>query len=112
MWLMSYITNNSIRKPGAVQGSVITGGQGTSIIESAEHKKLEQCLPYGIMSTPPNGKNAVALPLGDGEVSLGVTDNEFNTEPGELALFSQGGAYIILKNNGNVVINGRVFEHE
>ena len=33
-------------------------------------------------------------------------------EPGELLLFSQGGARIYLKNSGEVVINGQVFAAE
>lgn len=112
MWLMSYITNNSIKKPSAVKGSVSTGVEGMAVNASGEHKRLAQCLPYGIVSTPPDGRSAVVLPLEDGEVALGVTDNSQNIEVGELALFSQGGASIILKNNGDVVINGQVFARE
>ena len=56
MWLMSYITNNSIKKPSAVKGSVSTGVEGTAVNASGEHKRLAQCLPYGIVSTPPDGR--------------------------------------------------------
>ncbi len=112
MWLMNYITKNSIEKPGAVSGSVKKGAEGTSVLASDEHKMLLQCLPYGVYSVPPNGCSAVVLPVGEGEVTLGVTSGTAEINQGELALYSSGGASIILKNNGDVVINGRVFASE
>ncbi|MEE0956731.1 MAG: hypothetical protein UH734_01435 [Ruminococcus sp.] len=109
MWLMSYMTKNSIEKPSAVKGSVGHGAEGTTVTASGEHKNLPCCFPYGIVSIPPEGHSAVVLPLEDGEVALGVTDNSAAVEPGEVALFSKGGASLVLKNNGDVVINGQVF---
>ena len=110
MWLMSYITNNSIKKPSAVKGSVSTGVEGTAVNASGEHKRLAQCLPYGIVSTPPDGRSAVVLPLEDGEVGLGVLKKAAGLQEGEIMLYSKGGASIVLKNDGTVLINGRVFE--
>ncbi len=112
MWLMSYITKNSIEKPLAVRGSVSNGVEGTAVNSSGEHKKLLLCQPFGVVSVPPDRHSTVVLPLEDGEVVLGVTDNSVRVNAGEVALFSQGGASIVLKNNGDVVINGKVFERE
>lgn len=110
MWLMNYITKNSISKPNAVKGSFSRGGsEGTAVVSSGEHKEVAQCLPYGVVSVPPNGENAVVLPLDDGEVMLGVIGQTTDLQPGELALVSKGGASVVLKNNGNVLINGKVF---
>ena len=113
MWLMSYMTGQSLTPPNAVWGDVrSSGSDGAAVLSSGEHKNVAYCLPYGFFSMPPTGERAVVLPLEDGEVALGVTDNSQNIEVGELALFSQGGASIILKNNGDVVINGQVFARE
>jgi phage gp45-like len=112
MWLMSYITKNSLEKPLAVRGRVSNGVEGTAVNSSGEHKRLGLCQPYGIVSVPPDGHSTVVLPLEDGEVMLGVTDNAAKVNVGEVALFSQGGASIVLKNNGDVVINGQVFSRE
>jgi phage gp45-like len=51
----------------------------------------------------------VVVPLRDGEAALDVTECRLPLAPGELALYSQGGASVVLKNNGDVVINGKVF---
>ena len=109
MWLMSYMTKNSISPPNAVKGDV-QGSDGSAVISSGEHKNLPICSPYGVISIPPSGEMAVVLPLDDGEVSLGVLATAENLSEGEVMLRSSGVASIVLKNDGSVLINGRVFE--
>ena len=108
MWLLNYITQNSISTPDAVKGELsVSATGGTSVVSSDEHKELELCFPYGVVSVPPAGERAVVLPLSDGEVGLGVLSRGIGLEEGELMLYSKGGASIILKNDGKVLINGR-----
>ncbi len=107
MWLMNYITNNSLTAPEAVKGDLSAGASGgTAVDASGEHKELELCFPYGVVSVPPSGERAVVLPLEDGEVALGVLTHGAGLEEGELMLFSKGGASVVLKNDGRVLING------
>ena len=47
------------------------------------------------------------LPLDDGEVGLGVIANSSQLQEGELMLYSKGGASIVLKNDGRVLVNGQ-----
>ena len=68
MWLMSYMTKNSIAPPNAVKGDV-QGNDGIGVLAAAE-----------------------------------------NLSEGEVMLRSSGGASIVLKNDGTVLINGRVIE--
>lgn len=107
---MSYITNNSITSPNAVKGSVNKNdSSGTAVMSSGEHKELKSCFPYGVYSVAPTGERAVVLPLDDGEVGLGVIAKGSDLEAGEIMLYSKGGASIVLKNNGDVLINGEVY---
>lgn len=113
MWLLDYITGNSISAPGAVKGELNVNASGvTSVASSGEHKGLDLCFPYGVVSVPPSGERAVVLPLADGEVGLGVLSKGVGLEEGELMLFSKGGASIILKNDGRVLINGREYGND
>lgn len=108
MWLMNYITKNSLTSPNAVKGNVNKNDKdGTAVVSSGEHKRLKSCFPYGIISVPPTGERAVVLPLDDGEVGLGVIAKGSNLEEGELMLYSKGGASIVLKNDGRVLVNGQ-----
>lgn len=108
MWLMNYITKNSLTAPNAVKGNVNKNDRdGTAVISSGEHKRLKSCFPYGIVSVAPTGEKAVVLPLDDGEVGLGVIKDSISLEEGEVMLYSKGGASITLKNNGKVFVNGK-----
>lgn len=111
MWLMSYMTKNSITSPRAVAGDV-KGQDGKTVIASGEHKNLALCAPYGVYAVPPVGARAVVLPLDDGEVSLGVIAPSAELAEGEIMLRSAGGASVVLKNDGRVLINGREFGNE
>ena len=109
---------------GSVAGGSVTGGSVTgaavsetgaavaagSVVSSGEHKNLPICAPYGVLSIPPARERAVVLPLDDGEVSIGVLAAAENLSEGEVMLRSSGGASIVLKNDGTVLINGRVIE--
>lgn len=107
---MNYITKNSINVPIAVKGNVSSVKSGDlSVNSSKQHKQLRTCLPYGVFSVPPVGECAVVLPLDDGEISLGVMANPEGLEEGEIMLKSKGGASIVLKNDGRVLINGEVY---
>lgn len=108
MWLMNYITKNSLTAPSAVKGNVNKNDtNGTAVVSSGEHKRLKSCFPYGIVSVPPTGESAIVLPLDDGEVAMGVIANNASLKEGELMLYSKGGASIVLKNDGRVLVNGR-----
>ena len=108
MWLMDYITKNSISSPNAVKGNVNKNdSNGSAVVSSGEHKMLKSCLPYGVLSVPPTGTCAVVLPLDDGEVGLGVIAGKADLQEGELMLYSKGGASIVLKNDGRVLVNGK-----
>lgn len=110
MWLMNYMAKKSINTPNAVKGSVKGNDlSGTSVASSGEHKMLKSCLPFGVVSVPPKGEQAVVLALDGSEVGLGVISDASGLEEGEVMLYSKGGASIVLKNNGSVMINGREF---
>ena len=61
---------------------------------------------YGMAVSVPQGTEAVMT----GGVCLGVVNDAGTLLPGEVRLFSAGGAEIVLKLDGTVVINGQVFE--
>ena len=67
--------------------------------------------PGGLFYVPSLNEDAVVIPTESGRMCIGIRIpyNELTLEPGELMLRSEGGAYIILKNDGTVEINGKEF---
>ena len=109
MWLSKKMAGNLRREPTAevarMTGSSTAQGSG-------EYRDFALAAPGGIADMPPDAARAVLVNSTEGMVCAGAVVEETALEPGELLLFSQGGARIYLKNSGEVVINGQVFAAE
>lgn len=68
---------------------------------------ISPILPYGMAYSIPKGEKTITIPIGNTAACLGVLKQNENLEAGEVMLYSAGGASIVLKNDGSVLINGR-----
>ncbi len=108
MWLLDYITGKTQVAQIAEKGKVNSSNSNSlGVVSSNQYTALKQTAPYGIASVPPNGENAVVIPLKDIHLCLGTICEDRQLQPGELLLFSKGGAKILLSNDGKVYINGK-----
>lgn len=111
MWLTSFIAKNTGKERGASSGSITASSNGRVEVDSSEtHRDLRVVAPFGIAYVAPIGEKAIVAPIESFDVCLGVVAPE-NTEleVGELMLYSKGGASVVLKNDGRVLINGVEF---
>ena len=108
MWLIDYVTKNSISNPQGEKGNIKSCANGKVQVNGAsDFKQLPLVSPYGIAYVPPNGCQTIVMPVYGGELCLGTVENKnVSLEPGEIMLYSSGGATIELKNDGFVYING------
>lgn len=112
MWISRYVTENSFSKDSPSVGMIrAAGGDKVSVSATNEHLSVPIAAPYGIAYVPPVGDRSLVLPTEAGNVCLGViTDASADLQPGELMLYSAGGASVVLKNDGSVLINGRTVQ--
>lgn len=112
MWLTNYVTKNSKQQPKNEKGNIKSFSQGKAHIDgSRTFQKLSVVAPYGIIYVPAEGQDTAVMSVDGGEVCLGVVnDTDETLSPGEVKIFSAGGASIVLKNDGNVYINGVKFQ--
>ena len=103
MWLTRqlYQTGGVKLSSGQVQG----GGE-FSVRAESEYRSPEMLFPYGFSSMAETGGKAVML---DGFCAGISAVPDLSLEEGEVRLYSAGGAELLLRNNGDVVINGQVF---
>lgn len=94
-------------KKTAETGVVTTGGSEISVRTDMERRAPIVAVPFGMAVCLPQGANVVMLP--ESGVCLGAVNDAAGMEPGEVRLFSAGGAEISLMADGTVVINGQVF---
>ena len=112
MWLIDYVTKNSISNPQSEKGNIKSCADGrVQVNASSDFKELPIVAPYGIAYVPAIGCQTVVLPIYGGEMCLGTINmKETELEPGEIMLYSAGGATLELKNDGYVYINGVRFQ--
>ena len=88
-------------------GTVTSSGKEINALGVGEYREVPLIAPFGIRWNPPNGANVQLIKnwhMGSNIVAVGtIVDEEI--EPGEVELYSMGGAKIQLKNDGTVIIN-------
>ncbi|MBQ2944277.1 MAG: hypothetical protein IJD93_06285 [Ruminococcus sp.] len=111
MWLTSFMAKNIREHSAASSGSVMGTKDGRLQVDATlSHHDLPLIAPFGVMYVPVTGEKAVTLETPSGEVCLGVVaKSPKELASGELMLCSKGGASIVLKNDGRVLINGKEF---
>lgn len=110
MWLVDYMTKNRGQNKGSSCGSVTSSSNGNvAVSASLEHRNVPIVAPYGVMYNPPENSKSVILDVAGTYMCLGVVSPFEELLPGELKLQSKGGASIVLKNDGTVLINGKVY---
>lgn len=106
MWIPETIAGSG--SPTEAFTAEVAFSDGASVRFSGAQTGGEQFLPYGIESVPPKGELAAVVQAGRTLCSLGTQcGGRLELEPGEIGLFSRGGASLVLKNDGRVLINGR-----
>lgn len=109
MWLSDFILKKKNISGNARFGDVSQSDKNEiSAVTSLEQRKLPAISPYGIAYCVPVGEKCAVLPLESGEACIGVVSDASSLSPGEIMLYSKGGASIVLKNDGSVLINGKV----
>ena len=109
MWISQKV--GALEQPSAqIQvGEVLSNTGSLSIQAVGQYSAVPLAAPFGITYVPPKGTKVVLLEEEDTVLCTGAISESVNLSEGELMLRSSGGAYIYLKNNGDIVINGQVF---
>lgn len=112
MWISKQISGVCKKTRCAKTGEVTSTQNGDITVQSEqEHREIKAAAPFGIVSIPPVGTKAVVTPTEQGFIYTGAINQQADgLEPGELMLYSSGGAKIVLKNDGKVLVNGRELE--
>ena len=98
---------------GAVTASAAPGADGTMDAAGAcVFQNAPLFAPYGVTAIPPEGEIALFLPMEENAACLGVLCGAEGLVPGEVLLQSAGGARVLLKNNGEISLNGLIITRE
>ena len=110
MWLSKEIVSGENQKNTTFFGKGTEADSTNLNIQTAiENRNPPVVSPYGVVSVPNVGSKVVMTKVEDDFLLSGTLQDNTSLEPGELMLYSAGGASIVLKNNGKVLINGIEF---
>lgn len=109
MWINEYVTGRSFTPGSAATGEIRAADNGSVAVSSTrDYSALPLIAPAGIAYVPVSGSSTMVMEGSGGAVCLGViAPPPDDLQAGELMLYSSGGASIVLKNDGRVLINGR-----
>jgi hypothetical protein len=105
MWLSQQIIAAQKSRPAADRAHVTGTGTAQGV---NNYQSLPFAGPWGIAYLPPNAAQAVIVSTSAGDACIGTLAGSKNIQPGELYLFSAGGAEIYLMNTGEIRINGKI----
>lgn len=109
MWMSKRIVA-TLEKEVAEKGKVTLSDNQLEAGATVTRRNIDSYAPYGYKSVPPVDEDVIMLESNDGAVVLGALSKDEDIESGEVKISSLGGAYIILKNNGDIVLNGLVID--
>ena len=109
MWMSKRIVATSEKEFGE-KGKVTLTDNQLEAGATVTRRNIDSYAPYGYKSVPPVDEDVIMLESNDGAVVLGALSKDEDIESGEVKISSLGGAYIILKNNGDIVLNGLVID--
>lgn len=94
----------------ASRGTVLRSEQsGVGISAQVDAQAMQLVHPYGVYSIPCEQDEVIVIPTQDGKyVLLGVVSESQNINQGEILLKSKSGAYIKLRQDGCVEMNGLI----
>ena len=102
MWISEKLKEEKLNKTVSV-AKAISGGEELTVMSDKEIRQPVVAKQYGFYSLIPDGANVIMCE----DAVIGVGDKpQLNLLEGEACIYSKGG-YILLKNNGDVIINGK-----
>lgn len=106
MWISKQvIRQNSI--PAAECGTVtMNSSDGIEAVSTGTQRSIQLYAPYGYYCNIPEGERVILTQSSGEQAVLGVLSSPGALKSGEIKLCAPSGAYIYLKNDGSVLING------
>lgn len=106
MWISEQISKAGERTENQTGKSTLNSNGSVEITSTGVCRDVELYTPYGYSFSLPTGENVLLTRCDGAQAGLGVKLNCEDLVTGEIKITASSGAYIHLKDDGSVVING------
>ena len=110
MWLSKRNVNKE-RQNVADMGETTSGGNDTSVYTEGELRHVGICAPGGYIWRPSVGRELLVIKDGGGTayaVGAAAQEPPGGFRDGEVFISSAGGASVWLKNDGSILLSGKI----
>lgn len=106
MWISQQM-NKTPDEPAVQKGRVTLNDNGElEAVSTGVERNLDIFSPFGYIYSVPTGTDMILTRCDGNQGAVGVRMKNAGLEFGEIKIVSSSGAYIYLKNDGSVIING------
>ncbi|MGI6014585.1 MAG: hypothetical protein ACOX7K_10000 [Oscillospiraceae bacterium] len=110
MWLSKQLAGSTAEQAVAEFGSVTMEGASTAVVTEGERRGISTVFPGGYAYRAKTGETVAVLRCGNTALIQGTVSDTIpeELEVGEVKIFAAGGAAIVLKNDGRILLQGNV----
>lgn len=112
MWLSKMFSSSREDEKAEYGNVTMSVSDKVETASSVNIRETSTYSPYGYSAKLPVGERVMLVPSADGQAIVGTRNKEAKLEAGEIEICSKGGAKIVLKNDGSVVINSLTISKE
>lgn len=113
MWISKKLGASEVKKSEMETGQVTISKNGElEAVSTGVERGVKMLVPFGYSCAVGSGRELVLSRIDGRQVALGTIMQDSTLRTGEIELRSPSGAYIRLKNDGSVVINGLVIDSD
>lgn len=106
MWISTQIKEKPTENQTQTGRVTLNSDGKMEVIANGVDRNIETFLPYGYSCLIPRGEEVLLTQSGGEQIALGVRSSGNALKSGEIKILARSGAYIHLRNDGSVVING------
>ena len=106
MWISKQITKAQETPTVQTGTSTLNSNGQVEAVSTGAQRNISIYSPYGYCFSLPTGAQMLLAKSDGQQVAIGTLMNSDGVAAGEIMIKSQSGAYVHLKNNGSVIING------
>lgn len=106
MWISGAISSRPDNPTVQTGKSTLNSNGKTEAVSSGVSRDIEVYSPYGYAFSLPSGEKMLLAECEGNQAGIGTLNDNGDIETGEIKITAASGAYIYLKNDGSVIING------
>lgn len=108
MWISRQIVKGSDDVTIESGRSISGTEQGVDMVSTGVERNVDVFSPYGYSFSLPGGEGVLTARNADGQAIIGINMKDTRLKQGEIKIVSKSGAYVYLKADGSVEINGLI----